>query len=424
MTASDPPVARPTAETAPSATPSPPPEQPTADTAAVTTTTTTTSPPAPRSTAPPQPPPPAAATFDLAARRAVHWLALLGITAVVFYICWLIVAPFVEVLMWAVVLAVIFRPVHNRLLARLRSRGVAAAVSCLLVIVTILIPVTLITLAVARDAAAVAAHLQANRSQLLDPPPDSRLGRALSRVDRYVDIDRVASQQYLSSRLAALSGTVARGTLNLVGGLVGAIIQIVLIMFALFFLFRDGDDLWAGARDAIPLERNELRQVVTRTKDVIRASVYGSVVIAVVQGVLGTLALWLLGVPSPLLWGAVMTVVCLIPMAGSFLVWFPAAVYLLAMGHPWRALALCAWGVLVISTIDNVLRPILVGNRTHLHELVVFFSVLGGLQVFGMLGIVAGPVIAAMAIALVDIWRRSAGTWAATTTAKPATPAS
>ena len=412
MTASDPPVADPAAvpvaETpTPSPTPSPTP-------AAAESQSTPAAPP-PR----PSPPASTAAPFDLAARRTVHWLALLAITAIVFYVCWLIVAPFADVLMWAVILVVIFRPVHTRILERLRSRGLAAAVSCVLVIVTILIPVALITLAVARDAAAVAGRLQANRSLLLDPPPDSRLGRALGHVDRYVNIDRVASQQYLSSRLAALSGTVARGTLNLVGGVVGALIQIVLIIFALFFLFRDGDYLFAAARDAIPLERNELRQVVGRTKDVIRASVYGSVVIAIVQGVLGGLAFWALGVPSPLLWGAVMTVVCLIPLAGSFLVWCPAAIYLLAADHPWRALALCAWGVLVISTIDNVLRPILVGNRAHMHELVVFFSVLGGLQVFGMLGIVAGPVIAALAIALIDIWRRSAGAPTARATPAP-----
>jgi predicted PurR-regulated permease PerM len=112
----------------------------------------------------------------------------------------------------------------------------------------------------------------------------------------------------------------------------------------------------------------------------------------------------------------------MIPMAGSFLVWAPAAVYLLATGHPWRALALCLWGVLVISTIDNILRPRLVGQRTHMHELIIFFAVLGGIQIFGMLGIVAGPVLAAIAIALIEVWRRSAGppVAAAVTAATPA----
>ncbi|MEA2736542.1 MAG: hypothetical protein QOE14_2993, partial [Humisphaera sp.] len=153
--------------------------------------------------------------------------------------------------------------------------------------------------------------------------------------------------------------------------------------------------------------RAETRQVVARTKDVIYASVYGSVMIAIVQGTLGGIAFWALGVPSPLLWGAVMTLLCMIPMAGSFLVWVPAAIYLLAVGHPMKALALTLWGALVISTIDNILRPKLVGERTHMHELIIFFSVLGGLQVFGMIGLVAGPVIAAIAIALVEVWRRS-----------------
>ncbi|MEA2711307.1 MAG: hypothetical protein QOF78_3908, partial [Phycisphaerales bacterium] len=329
------------------------------------------------------------AVLDLWTRRATHWLALLAVTAIVFYLCWMILAPFADVLMWAAILTIVFRPLHRKILARLGSPGAAAGISCVLVIVMILLPVTLVTMMIARDAAAMAQQLQANKDRLLDPDANTPLGRTLRHVDRYVDIDRVASQEYLASRMRELSGVVARGTLNLVGGLVGAIVEIFFVIFTMYYLFRDGERLWAAARDVIPLSRAETRQVVARTKDVIYASVYGSVMIAIVQGTLGGIAFWALGVPSPLLWGAVMTLFCMIPMAGSFLVWVPAAIYLLAVGHPMKALALTLWGALVISTIDNILRPKLVGERTHMHELIIFFSVLGGLQVFGMIGLVA-----------------------------------
>jgi predicted PurR-regulated permease PerM len=140
---------------------------------------------------------------------------------------------------------------------------------------------------------------------------------------------------------------------------------------------------------------------------VIAASVYGVLVIAVIQGILGGLAFWALGLPSPLLWGVVMIFLSMIPMAGSFVVWVPAAGYLGLSGHWGKALILAVWGTFVIGTVDNFLRPKLVGERTKLHELFIFFSVLGGLQVFGVIGLVLGPVIVAVTIALLDVLRQS-----------------
>jgi predicted PurR-regulated permease PerM len=132
-------------------------------------------------------------------------------------------------------------------------------------------------------------------------------------------------------------------------------------------------------------------------------------VIAVIQGVLGGLAFWVLGLPSPLLWGVVMIFLSMIPMAGAFIVWVPAAIYLAITGHWVSALILTVWGALVIGSIDNFLRPKLVGEKTRLHELLVFFSVLGGLQVFGVIGLVLGPVIVAITIALLDVLRHADG---------------
>ena len=139
----------------------------------------------------------------------------------------------------------------------------------------------------------------------------------------------------------------------------------------------------------------------------INASVYGVVFIAMLQGVLGGLAFWILGLPSPILWGVVMTFVCMVPVAGSFLVWLPPSIYFALTGHWTRATLLTIWGVLVISTIDNFLRPKLIGGRTRLHELFVFFAVLGGLRVFGVLGIVLGPVVLATTLALLDTLRHA-----------------
>jgi hypothetical protein len=159
--------------------------------------------------------------------------------------------------------------------------------------------------------------------------------------------------------------------------------------------------------DVLPLEWEQSQAIFVRTHEVISASVQGVVVIAAIQGILGGLAFWALGLPSPLMWGAVMVVLSMIPVVGSTIVWVPTALYLALTGHWIKATLLVAWGAGVIGMLDNILRPRLVGGRTRLHELIVFFSVLGGLQVFGILGLVVGPVVVAITLALLDVFRRA-----------------
>jgi predicted PurR-regulated permease PerM len=175
----------------------------------------------------------------------------------------------------------------------------------------------------------------------------------------------------------------------------------------MFYLFRDGDAIRRAAFDMFPLERAQTRDVFARTKEVVGATVYGVIVIALIQGTLGAFIFWVLGLPSPLLWGVVMFFLSMIPMAGAFLVWVPAALFLALSGAWGRAGILAAWGVLVVGSIDNLLSPRLVGQRTRLHELLVFFSVLGGLEVFGVLGVVLGPVVVAVTLAVIEMVRQA-----------------
>ncbi|MCA1601019.1 MAG: AI-2E family transporter [Acidobacteria bacterium] len=212
-------------------------------------------------------------------------------------------------------------------------------------------------------------------------------------------------QRYLRERLQGVSGQLAGRTLGVIGGVIGAIVQMFFVVFTMYYLFRDGDKIFAALRDALPLESKQATAIMARTRDVIGASVYGVLAIAIVQGVLGGLAFWALGVPSAIVWGVAMTFLSMIPMLGAFLVWVPAAIYLALTGHAVKAVLLVLWGTLVIGMIDNFLRPKLVGERTKLHELLIFFAVLGGLQVFGVLGIVLGPVVLAITLALVDVFQ-------------------
>jgi len=158
-----------------------------------------------------------------------------------------------------------------------------------------------------------------------------------------------------------------------------------------------------NSRDLLPFERARSEALLARVRDVIYGSVYGGVVIAVVQGALCGGMFWILGIPSAALWGLVTVVTSMLPVVGAAGVWAPGAVYLAATGHWTRAIILAVFGAAVISAVDNFLRPRLVGGRVGLSELVMFFSVLGGLQVFGVLGIVLGPVLFAIAAAILDV---------------------
>jgi predicted PurR-regulated permease PerM len=178
-------------------------------------------------------------------------------------------------------------------------------------------------------------------------------------------------------------------------------------LFTLYYLLKDADRIIAAIRQFIPLDAPDAERIMNETNGTIRASLHGVLSIAAIQGALGGVAFWVLGLSSPLLWGVAMFFMSMIPIAGAFVVWGPAALFLLFTGHWLKALLLALWGGVVIGTADNILRPRFVGQKTRLHELVVLFAVLGGLRVFGMLGVVVGPVVVAITLALIDVWRQA-----------------
>ncbi|HVF42347.1 MAG TPA: AI-2E family transporter [Pyrinomonadaceae bacterium] len=346
--------------------------------------------------------------------KLVRWVGLMVAAVVALYLCWLMLQPFIEVLLWAVVLVIVFMPVHRRVRARVGSPGWSAVVSCLLVVVVILVPLTLVSLAIVREMSHIAQGLQAKPGEggaaqggmagILDSP---YVDRALNWVGQYVDLSQFNSEQFIADRLKSLGGAIAGRTLGVVGGVVGIVIEIFFVIFTMYYLFRDGERMREAVYSVLPLDDRRAHEIIDRTQEVISASVYGVLVIALIQGALGGLAFWALGLPSSLLWGVVMVFLSMIPMAGAFVVWVPAALYLLATGAWGKAIILTVWGALVIGSVDNFLRPKLVGEKTRLHELIIFFSVLGGLQVFGVIGLVLGPVVVAITIALLDVLRHA-----------------
>jgi predicted PurR-regulated permease PerM len=248
--------------------------------------------------------------------------------------------------------------------------------------------------------------LGASLPQLFTDETGIRTGTPLRQAYQWlgdrVGLDGAAIGAWFTPDTNELTRELTGHTLAAAQDVAGAVASFVFVVFAMFLLFRDGDRIVARIPELFPFERTRTEALLARARDVVYGSVYGVVVIAVVQGALCGGMFWILGIPSAALWGMVTVVTSVLPVVGAAGVWVPGVVYLAATGQWTPAIILAVFGTAVISTVDNFLRPRLVGGRVGLSELLMFFSLLGGLQVFGVLGIVLGPVFFALAAAIVD----------------------
>lgn len=339
-----------------------------------------------------------------------RWLAVLVVTAIALYLCWLMLRPFLGVLAWAIVLVIVFYPVHKQLGTRIKRRGLHALLSCLLVVLVIVLPLTVLTMAVVEELGKAVPNLPSQAAEMANNQTPL-LGRVSEWLHNRFGIDTLRLQEFLIQQVRNSGQRLLGASFNLVGNIVSSIIKAFFVIFTMYYLFRDSDKIVAKLPDALPLRREQSEVIIMRIQQVVSASVYGVVAIAAIQGILGGLMFWILGIPSPVLWAVLLAFVCMIPIAGSFLVWLPLSISLMVGGYWTRAVVLIVWGAVVISSVDNFLRPKLVGSQTRLHELLVFFSVLGGISVFGLLGIVLGPVVLAITLGLLQTFQRHEDTY-------------
>lgn len=335
---------------------------------------------------------------------SLNWkeIALFLLTLGVLYLCGLIALPFLPAITWAIVLATVTAKPYDWLRARLGKPMVASALAVVAVVFIIVLPVSMVVSGIGRQALGLATSVRDGSTQRsLDTLLDHHPGMASL-------LDEGAAKLDLNQA--------ARKTANVAAGWLGgflsrslkAVIQLVIMVFLLFFLYRDRQQALAALRLLLPLQEHEADYLLGRVGDTIYATVLGRLVVASVQATLAGLAYWALGVPGAFLWAMITLALSCVPGLGAFLVWLPIAIYLGVTDHWIKAVIMVAWGGLVVSAIDNVLYPFLVGSRLRLHAIPIFFSVLGGIALFGVSGLVLGPVILTISISLLHIWRRRA----------------
>jgi predicted PurR-regulated permease PerM len=319
-----------------------------------------------------------------------------------------ILLPFYGAVFWGAVLAILFAPFYRRLLARMNQRPNMAALATLAIcLVLVILPLTLITMAMLQEGLLVYEKIRSGQinfgtyfQQVVAALPQW-LTRLLDRMD-LLDINSI--QQRLSSGAVQGSQYVATQAINITQNTFDFMVSFFIMLYLLFFLLRDGAALSTRIRDAIPLSASHKRMLFKKFTTVIRATVKGNVAVAAVQGALGGIAFWFLGIQGALLWAVLMAFLSLLPAIGAAVVWLPVAIYFLVTGAIWQGVALIVYGVLVIGLVDNVLSPILVGKDTQMPDYVVLISTLGGMALFGLNGFVIGPAVAALFIACWDLF--------------------
>jgi predicted PurR-regulated permease PerM len=310
-----------------------------------------------------------------------------------------ILQPFYGAILWAVVGAVIFAPLYRRLLRSTQKPSLAATIAVLLVTAMVILPLAMVAASLVREASGLYAKVQSgeiNFGAYVQQVFDALPGWIRSLLDRINLPDLSALRESLSSGLMKGGQALAPQALSIGLNTFDFLLGLGIMLYLLFFLLRDGAALADRLKRAIPLRENQKAALFSRFAIVVRATVKGGILVAIVQGTLGGFAFWFLGVHAPLLWAVLMSFLSLLPAIGAGIVWLPVAIYFLATGSVWQGVFLIVWGVVVIGLVDNILRPFLVGKDTKLPDYVVLLSTLGGIEVFGLNGFVIGPVVAAM----------------------------
>ncbi len=321
-----------------------------------------------------------------------------------------VLSPFVSPLLWAGVLCYALNPVYAWLVAVSGGRrALCALVMCVILTVGIIAPVVYLSLIVAEDVTETYRTLVLSLHEEGQPLFEEwrKYPILAAPVEALENLERVTGTNLRTSlveNLTNLGRLLVEQLTKLVSHVLYVLVQLAMILLCAFYFFRDGDALIEWLRRIVVIAPERQQLLVARFDDVIKGTVYGNTIIALLEGVTGGIAFWFVGLPSPVLWGAIMAILAYLPLVGAGLVWVPAAGYLAWQGAYGRALLLIGFGV-VIAVLDYLIRNIVVGGRSNLHTVLVFFSVLGGLQLFGLVGIVAGPLVVAVGITVVDIWR-------------------
>lgn len=320
-----------------------------------------------------------------------------------------IFAPFLKPAAWAIIIVLFLYPVYSRLNSILKDRrGLSAALMCILVITFVIIPAFLLSSALAEEAIKLYTHLR----EVVETSKATEITERLywlpkykEALAKYFPTIRFEAKDVLSATLGRVGEFLVQEGTVIIKNFLQFLIHLVFTIVIIYYLFKDGRQFLSAVKELLPLSPIEAETFAIRIYEVLIATVRGSFFTGLIQGILGGMILWFLGFSAPVLWGTLMGIATFIPLLGTSVIWIPATVYLLLEGSIAKALILLAFSVLIISQVDYFLRPLLISGRAKLHNLLLFFSIIGGLWTFGLIGIFLGPILVSLAAGILEIYR-------------------
>lgn len=343
-------------------------------------------------------------------------LFLVALTAASLYLSYLLFRPYAGPILFALVVAIVFHPLHRFFRRVFRNRSGAALVSTLAAVTLTAVPLFYLAVAVSHEVSGIYREMTARSAAGGGPGVYvlEWLQRAVMWLSQHFPVPAVDVRGILMRRMEQMSASLLGATAGLLGNILSFTANAVIACFVLFFLFRDGEMLLDRLSLTLPLGRERFEQLKRSISATVVANFYGGVAVSATQGTLTALAFWAVGISSPVLWGLVTAVFAFVPLVGSAAVWVPASLILLFTGHVVKGIVLLALGTGVIGLADNFLRPWIVSETVRLHTVYVFFALLGGVQVFGVMGLFLGPVILSITVALLSMLQEELKTQAHT----------
>ncbi|NOY89477.1 MAG: AI-2E family transporter [FCB group bacterium] len=330
------------------------------------------------------------------------------ISAIFFYLFYLIIIPFFAPICWAAVFVILFFPLYEKISVKLKSSRLAAILMCLLIIILIVGPITYLFTALVAEAAnavvKVNAMMKSGELKNMLSFNIPWMETAKHNLSQYYDLSKINIDHLIKQSIENISSIIFNQTSWLITNGTKMVFYFILMIFSMYYFFKDGKYIINKIKRLMPLTPNQINVTFKHLREVIQATIYGGIVVALIQGLLGGILFALVGIPSAVFWGAVMTFLSILPLVGAFIVYIPAGLILIIGGSYIKGILVIAAGILIISQIDNIIRPYLISGKTSMHPLLLFFTIMGGIYLFGLLGVVLGPLIAAVFITLLKIF--------------------
>ncbi|MBS3137953.1 AI-2E family transporter [Candidatus Woesearchaeota archaeon] len=336
-------------------------------------------------------------------------MLLIIVIAVLVYLSYSIIKDFILVLLTGLILTYLFYPLFSLVHKKINSRRIASFVSILIVLLLFTIPTAILVTKLVKET-------NNAYSNIINMVDESSLQNCNNRICMsYNKLYNITAQYNLHERIAVfitnIGTKLSSSSINYVLNLPSFIINLIVILFIMYYFFIDGKLILEEFKKILPLKEKSKQLMFEKIKNITSGVFYGQMITAIIQGILGTIGFYILGIPNALLLGLLMTLVALVPLVGTFLVWGPTAFILLTLGIIQdkniliiKAIILFVYGLLIISTVDNIIKPKIIGKKTNVHPLVILLGILGGVSFFGLIGIILGPLIISMTITLIKMY--------------------